>query len=256
VSSCNASARFEQELAKGASVVIPVYDENNRDRGAHPWMMWAILSVNVLVLIYLWLLPAEILQVLAFNFGIVPAFISKAISTADLNLLMPPLLTLGTYSFLHGNWIHLAGNMIFLWVFGDNIEAALGHFRFLVFYLLCGAAGALAHVISEPGSVVPLIGASGAVAGIVAAYVLLHPWAHVTVLLFGLMTARVHAYWLLGAWIAWQVLNIVWFASGWVSYWSHVGGLVAGAGLVVVLRRPGVTLFQGHIAHRSRGHRM
>jgi len=233
-------------------VVIPVYDENNQNRHTRPWVMWIILSVNVLVVVYLWLLPAEAQQVIAFNFGVVPAFITNATSAVGLNLLMPPLLTLSTYSFLHGSWLHLASNMIFLWVFGDNIESALGHFRFILFYLLCGIAGGVAHVASEPSSVVALIGASGAVAGVVAAYVMLHPFAHVTVLLFGLMTARVHAYWLLGAWIAWQILNIVWFASGGISYWSHVGGLIAGASLVAVLRRPGVQLFQGHIAHRTK----
>jgi membrane associated rhomboid family serine protease len=140
--------------------------------------------------------------------------------------------------------------MIFLWVFGDNIEAAMGHFRFVLFYLLCAIAGGLAHVTSDPASVSPLIGASGAVSGIVAAYLMLHPWAHVTILLFGLMTVRVHAYWLLGAWIAWQVLHALLITGTEISYWSHVGGLIAGVTLVFVLRRRGVELFQRHVAPR------
>jgi membrane associated rhomboid family serine protease len=214
--------------------------------------MWVLLAVNVLGLVYLWLLTAEALQIIVFNLGIVSAFITRSISMDDLNLLMPPVLTLVTYSLLHGGWLHLAGNMIFLWVLGDNVEAALGHLRFFLFYLLCGIAGGLAHVASEPSSLVPLIGASGAVAGVVAAYLMLRPWAHITVLLFGIITVRVHAIWLLGAWIAWQVLNVLLFPSTEVSYWSHVGGLIAGAGLVVVLRQPGVKLFQSHVARRTR----
>jgi membrane associated rhomboid family serine protease len=214
--------------------------------------MWIVLTVNVIVLLYLWLLPDETVQALAYNFGVVPAFITRAISLDDVELLIPPLLTLGTYTFVHGSWLHLTGNMIFLWVFGDNVEAAMGHARFILFYLLCGIAGGLAHVGSEPGSVIPLVGASGAVAGVLAAYLMLWPRVHITVLVLGLMTVRVHAYWLLGAWIVWQVLNVLLASQTEVSYWSHVGGLIAGAGLVVVLRRPGVKLFQGHIVHRKR----
>jgi len=214
--------------------------------------MWVLLGVNVLVLFYLWLLTAEALQIIVFNFGVVSAFITRSISMDDLNLLIPPVLTLVTYTLLHGGWLHLAGNMIFLWVLGDNIEVALGHLRFFLFYLLCGVAGGLAQVASEPSSLVPVIGASGAVSGVVAAYLMLRPWAHITVLLFGIITMRVHALWLLGAWIAWQVLNVLLFSNTGISYWSHVGGLIAGAGLVVVLRRPGVKLFQSHVARRTK----
>jgi membrane associated rhomboid family serine protease len=205
----------------------------------------------VLVFIYLALLPAEAVQILALNFGVVPAFITKSVNAEELGLLIPPLATFVTYMFLHGNWLHLSGNMIFLWVFGDDIEAAMGHARFLLFYLLCGAAGGIAHVASNTSNMSVLIGASGAIGGIVAAYLMLRPWAHVTVLLFGLLTVRVHAFWLLGAWIAFECLNLVFFADSGISYWSHIGGLIAGAGLIVVLRRRGVKLFQRHVAHSS-----
>jgi membrane associated rhomboid family serine protease len=233
-------------------VVIPVYDEHVQTLGLRPWVMWIVLILNVIVLLYLWLLPDELVQALAYNFGVVPAFITGAVSLDDIELVIPPLLTLATYTFMHGNWLHLTGNMIFLWVFGDNVEAAMGHARFILFYLLCGIAGGLTHVGSEPGSVIPLVGASGAVAGVLAAYLMLWPRVHITVLVLGLMTVRVHAYWLLGAWIVWQVLNVLLASQTEVSYWSHVGGLIAGAGLVVVLRRPGVKLFQGPIAWRKR----
>jgi membrane associated rhomboid family serine protease len=212
--------------------------------------MWSLLVLNVLILVYLWLLSDEAAQILAYNFGVVPAFITGAIDVGPLNLIMPPALTLLSYMFLHGSWVHLTGNMIFLWVFGDDVEGALGHLRFLLFYLLCGISGALAHIATDPGGVVPLVGASGAVSGVVAGYLMLHPWAHVTVLVFGLLTVRVHALWLLGVWIAWQVLNVLLFAVGGISYWSHVGGLAAGAALVVILRQPGVKLFRAHIDRR------
>ena len=225
-------------------MVIPVYDENYDDQGQRPWVMWTLFAINVLVVGFLWLLPVQSQQELAFHFGVVAAFVTGSFPVGDLELLVPPAVTLVTYMFMHGNWLHLAGNVIFLWVFGDNIEAAMGHLRFLAFYLLCGIAGGLAHIASEPSSLVPLIGASGAIAGIVSAYLMLHPWAYVTVLLFGIMTARIHAYWLLGAWIAWQVASALFVTGTEIAYWNHVGGLLAGAGLVVVLRRPGVKLFQ------------
>jgi membrane associated rhomboid family serine protease len=231
-------------------LVIPVYDEDGLIHGVRPWVMWSLLVINVMVLVFLWLLSDESAQIFAYNFGVVPAFITGAVDIGPLDLLMPPALTLLTYMFLHGSWVHLAGNMIFLWVFGDDIEAALGHLRFLLFYLLCGISGALAHIASDPGGIVPLVGASGAVSGVAAAYLMLHPWAHVTVLVFGLMTVRIHALWLLGVWIAWQVLNLLLLATGGISYWSHLGGLAAGAALVVILRQPGVKLFRAHIDRR------
>jgi len=227
-------------------LVIPVYDEDDRISRSRPWVMWFVLVLNVLALGYTLLLPEEGMQVLVFMFGVVPAFISKTINVADLNLPMPPVLALGTYTFLHGSWLHLAGNMIFLWVFGDNVEAATGHIRFILLYLFCGAAGGVAHIASDPSSTSPLIGASGAVSGILAAYLMLRPFAHVTVLVLGIITVRIHAYWFLGIWIAWQAGNLLLFESGAISYWSHAGGLLCGALLITVMRKPGIALFQAH----------
>jgi membrane associated rhomboid family serine protease len=241
-----------RSAVSGAAVVIPVYDEDHRGRGARPWAMWSVFAVNILVYAYLVLLPSGGADLVAVNFGVVPAFVTRSVDTGELNLLIPSVLTLATYMFVHGSWLHLTGNMIFLWVFGDDVEAAVGHARFVLFYFLCGFAGGIAHVASAPGSMAVLVGASGAIGGVVAAYLVLRPWAHVTVLLFGLMTVRVHAFWLLGAWIAWESLNLIWSNSVGVSYWSHAGGILAGAGLVVVLRRPGVKLFQSHVGRSSK----
>jgi membrane associated rhomboid family serine protease len=233
-------------------VVIPVYVEDHRARDGRPWATWAILAVNVLAFVYLALLPSGGAELVAVNFGAVAAFVTKSIDTSELNLVIPSVLTLATYMFVHSSWLHLAGNMIFLWVFGGDVEAAMGHLRFVLFYLSCGIAGGIAHVASDPSSQTIVIGASGAIGGVVAAYLMLRPWSHVTVLLFGLMTVRVHAFWLLGAWIAWEALHLIWSNGGEISYWSHAGGLLAGAGLLVVLRRPGVKLFQGHLRHSSK----
>jgi hypothetical protein len=124
---------------------------------------------------------------------------------------VPEEATYITYAFLHGDIFHLGGNMLFLWVFGDNVEDALGHLRFLLFYLLCAAAGALMHGLLGPDSQVPLIGASGAVAGVVAAYLMLHPRVKVWILAFGRIPLRIPAYIALGLWILFQLVMI----AGW-----------------------------------------
>jgi membrane associated rhomboid family serine protease len=156
---------------------------------------------------------------------------------------LPWALTLVTYMFLHANWVHLVGNMLFLWVFGDDIEVALGHLRFLGFYLLCGIAGGLGHYVAGPASHVPLIGASGAVAGIIAAYLMLRPCQKIWVLLFARLPVKISAYWALGFWVVMQVINFVVDPQGDISWSAHIGGVLAGPLLVVVLRQPGVKLF-------------
>jgi len=223
-------------------VVIPVYDENHVYHISRPWSVWLLVGLNVLVLAYVTLLQSDAAVLFTYALGLVPAFISGAM--ADARLALWPYLTLLTYMFVHGSWVHLAANMIFLWVLGDNIESAIGHVSFVVFYLLCGVAGGLAHVAGMPASAVPLVGASGAIAGVVGAYLLLHPWARITVLVLGFMTFTLQAYWVLGAWIAWQVASVMLFQTFEISYWSHIGGLLAGAALILVLRKPGIPILQ------------
>jgi membrane associated rhomboid family serine protease len=156
---------------------------------------------------------------------------------------IPEALTLITYQFLHGSPLHLIGNMLFLWVFGDNIEDAMGHVRFLVFYLLCGVAGGLAHAVMTPASDIPLIGASGAVAGVISAYLILHPRVRVWVLAFRFIPLKISAAWALGAWIATQFVMLAIPDETPVAWWAHIGGILAGAFLIVFMRRPGVPLF-------------
>jgi membrane associated rhomboid family serine protease len=134
--------------------------------------------------------------------------------------------------------------MLFLWVFGDNIEDALGHGRYLAFYLLCGMAGGAAHVLALPESNVPLVGASGAIAGVIAAYLMIRPCAKVTVLIFLAIPIRLASYWVLGFWILTQVWHVLSQTKGDTAWWAHVGGLIAGAVLITIMRRPGVLLFE------------
>ena len=151
--------------------------------------------------------------------------------------------TLLSYMFLHGNWLHLFGNMLFLWVFGDNVEDALGHFRFLIFYVLCGVFGGLTHSWLLPTSALPLIGASGAVAGVIAAYLMLHPNVRVWVLVLWRFPLPLNAGLVLGFWVALQIFNALTETGDNVAWWAHVGGLTAGAFLILFMRQPGVPLF-------------
>jgi membrane associated rhomboid family serine protease len=160
---------------------------------------------------------------------------------------VPEAATYITYSFIHTGFWHLAGNMIFLWVFGDNVEDAMGHLRFLVFYLACAAAGALCHGLLSTASEAPLVGASGAISGVVAAYLMLHPRVRVWVLVFFRVPLPLPAFIPLLFWVGQQFFMLLADANGNVSWGAHVGGIIAGALLVFILRRPGVPLFDRQI---------
>ncbi len=154
-----------------------------------------------------------------------------------------PYLSLITYQFLHADVVHLIGNLIFLWVFADNIEDSLGRWRFLAFYLLIGAFAALAFVFSDPASKVPLIGASGSISGVVIAYLMLRPCAKLTALVMGI-PLRISAYWIIAVFIAIQFMNLGSATSSDVAWWCHVGGMAAGAILFPLMKRRDVRLFE------------
>jgi membrane associated rhomboid family serine protease len=152
--------------------------------------------------------------------------------------------TLLTSMFLHGGWMHLLGNMWFMWIFGNNVEDSMGHFRFVVFYVLCGLVAALLQVVSNPQSGVPMVGASGAIGGVMGAYVLLYPRVHVHMLIFlgfYITTIAVPAVYMLGYWFLLQLIGGVLShgaQGGGVAFWAHIGGFVAGAVLVLIFRDP------------------
>ncbi|MCW5696242.1 MAG: rhomboid family intramembrane serine protease [Bauldia sp.] len=180
------------------------------------------------------------------SFGVIPiTFASEYVRPAVIDVIPEPL-TLVTSSFIHADFWHLLGNMLFLWVFGDNVEDAMGHLRFVVFYLLCAVASALLYVAINPDSNAYLIGASGAVAGVVAAYLLLHPRVRVWVLFLNRIPLRLSAMWLLGGWAILQIVYAVLVYESAVAWWAHVGGLIAGG--IIFMRRPGVPLFDQGLA--------
>lgn len=223
---------------------VPLRDDNLLRVIRWQWVTVGIITVNVLIFLLQLTTPG---QVYTASFAEIPAELIGAGGRAAYGpgdmLPVPEALTLITYQFLHGSPLHLIGNMLFLWVFGDNIEDAMGHMRFLVFYLLCGVAGGLAHAVMTPASDIPLIGASGAVAGVISAYLILHPRVRVWVLAFRFIPLRISAAWALGAWIATQFVMLAIPDETPVAWWAHVGGILAGAFLIVFMRRPGVPLF-------------
>jgi membrane associated rhomboid family serine protease len=152
-----------------------------------------------------------------------------------------------TYAFLHADWLHLLSNMLFLWVFGDNIEDAMGHVRYLLFYLACAALAALAHLVFNFNDNGPLIGASGAVAGVMGAYILLYPHARVFVLarIVVPIPLPVPAFWMLGFWVATQLFYVLIGSDEPVAWWAHLGGFVSGVALAAIFRRRGVILLGG-----------
>jgi membrane associated rhomboid family serine protease len=162
--------------------------------------------------------------------------------------------------FMHGGWFHIIGNLWFLWVFGDNVEDAMGPFRFAVFYLVCGVAATLAHVFSNPESAMPVVGASGAIGGVMGAYALLYPRAPVHLLVpLGFLLTRmvVPAYVMLGYWFLLQIVGGIPSLEGkggGVAFWAHVGGFVAGIALVPLFRIPArVEAHRRHLEAHFRG---
>lgn len=219
---------------------IPISDDNALKHLPFQHVTTALVGANVVV--FLLLLGGRGVEAAAVSYGVIPAvFLDGAALPPDYAAVPLPF-TLITYQFLHAGWLHLLSNMAFLWVFGDNVEDAMGHMRFLAFYLLCGVSGALAHGFIDPHSTVPLVGASGSVAGVIAAYLVLHPRVKVWVLVLWRLPLRLTAMWVLGFWVVLQfVMVAIPFDDG-VAWWAHIGGLLAGAGLIVVMRRPGVAL--------------
>ena len=224
-------------------VFVPLHDDNHLKFIPFQATTWSLIAINVAVFLWQLTIGGEAQTAIDYGAGVIPAsLLGDAKLPPDLVLTRPEF-TLVTYMFLHGDIWHLLGNMMFLWVFGDDVEAALGRFRYLIFYFLCGAAGALAHFAANPASHLPLLGASGAVAGIVAAYLMLHPCRKIWVLAFMRIPVKIAAEWALGFWILVQILNILFSTDETVAWWTHIGGLVAGAALVIVMRPPGVKLF-------------
>lgn len=224
---------------------LPLYDHNPLRAIRRPYVTYGLIAANVLVFVIFQsglVLAAD--RAVALAFGFIPAvFYREALLPPDLALIPQPL-TLITYMFLHGGWMHLGANMLFLWVFGDNVEDDMGHLRYLVFYVLVGMASGMSHAFVTPNAQMPVIGASGAISGVVVAYAMLHPRVKLWILVLMRIPLRITALWAISAWIVVQIVNFLTAAADDNTAWSvHVGGIIAGAVLVIVLRRPGVPLF-------------
>jgi len=223
---------------------IPLYDSNRLRYIKHQYVTLTIIAINIVVYVFTSVSGLEFSQATAYGLGYIPSVAyNLAILPPELEMVPLPA-TYITYAFVHADLIHLGGNMLFLWVFGDNVEDAFGHLRYILFYLACTVAGAVMHGMVTPGSQMPLIGASGAVAGVVTAYLMLHPRVRLWVLAFARIPLRLPAYIVLATWIASQFLMIAFDTGGNISWAAHVGGIIAGAILVVPLRRSGVPLFE------------
>ena len=240
-------------------MVFPLYDDN-ADRATTPLVNYAIIALNIFVFVVLQKLGSD--TGFTYSFSTVP---QEILSGTDITtparvlehpmtgqrVLIPGLgetpgsvyLTLFTSMFMHGGIAHIAGNMLFLWIFGDNIEDRLGHIKYVIFYLLCGIVASLAHVFTtgvfatDPESLlVPSLGASGAISGVMGAYLLLHPKRRVTVILFRFLT-DVPAYVAIGIWFAFQLISGLGLLGGGselggVAYAAHIGGFIAGVVLI------------------------
>lgn len=233
--------------------MIPLHDDN-------PTRSFPVLTVTFIaacVLVFLWQasLGTRGYQASVYALGVIPAvLLNKATLPPELSL-VPPAMTVFTSMFLHGGFMHLAGNVLYLWIFGNNVEDAMGHGRFIVFYLLCGVVAAFGQVLQDPGSEIPMIGASGAISGVLGGYLVLYPRARVLVLIplgFFMQLVRLPALWVLGLWFAIQLLSSVFASSegGGVAWFAHIGGFIAGLVLIPFFKRGNVTLF--HKAHGSR----
>ncbi len=232
--------------------LIPVKDYNPLK--FIPFQYVTVAFIISCVGMFLWQVSlGEAVRETVYGLGTIPSVLLGTRELPPALAVVPAPATLVTSMFLHGGWMHLIGNMVFLWVFGDNVEDAMGHVRFVVFYLLCGVAAAMAHVFLNPGSTVPTIGASGAISGVLGAYLLLHPKARVLVVVplgYFWHSMRLPAFVVLGIWIGLQFVNVLLEGGagaegGGVAWWAHIGGFVAGIGLIVPMRRRGVPLLDG-----------
>jgi membrane associated rhomboid family serine protease len=223
-------------------MVIPLYDINPRRTVRVPYVTYGLIGTCTFIYgVFQSGLAIDANFASVVGFGMVPAdFPGLDLSTSAG---IPEPLTLITYMFLHGGWLHLLGNMLFLWVFGDNVEDAMGPMRFLVFYLLCGAAAGVAFALSAPHSTTPLVGASGAIGGVVAAYLILYPRVKMWVLILMRLPLKLGATWVIGGWFAFQLFNAIVNTTQETAWWAHIGGFVTGAALVPFLRHPDVPLF-------------
>ena len=217
--------------------MIPLRD-SARSR-TFPVVNVSLIVLNFLVFFKEISLSNQALNQLTFTYGLIPSRTLAQLATEASLLALTPFITA---MFLHANWLHIIGNMLYLWIFGDNVEDQVGHLPYLFFYILVGVAGSIVYCLANPGSQVPLIGASGAIAGILGAYFVSYPKAKVLTLLplvFFITIVEIPAIWFLLFWFVMQLFNsfAASLAADSVAWWAHIGGFVTGAVLIKLFSR-------------------
>ncbi|NER02884.1 MAG: rhomboid family intramembrane serine protease [Okeania sp. SIO3C4] len=219
--------------------MVPLNDENPTSKTA--FVVYGLIVANVLLFLYEISLSDIQLREFFYSWAVVPCQLSNTCSVQLPSSPIPEWLTLFSSQFLHGGWLHLGGNMLFLWIFGNNVEDCLGHVKFLIFYLACGVLASLSQWFFSSGSAIPTLGASGAIAGVMGAYILRFPKAKVLTLLplgFFITTVRIPAFFFLGFWFLQQAFYSfvsldtpanIGVEGGGIAYWAHAGGFVFGA---------------------------
>lgn len=230
--------------------MFPLRDDN--PTSITPIVNWLLIFFNVVIFLYQVSLGPRDMQVFVYQYGAIPAVITGEQSLPASIETIPPAMSVFTSMFLHGGWMHLIGNMWFLWIFGNNIEEAMGSIRYFLFYLLSGLAASFSHILADTQSVLPAIGASGAIAGVMGAYVMLYPRAQVLTLIFLGFFIRL-------LYIPAGIILVFWFVlqvfsgslgsmsggeeSGGVAFWAHAGGFIAGVLFVGLFKKSSVHFF-------------
>lgn len=226
--------------------MIPLHDDN-------PTSIRPVITIALIIfctLVFLWQvsLGTQGFESAVLSLGVIPAtLLGDKVLPPELTL-VPPAITVITSMFMHGGWMHLIGNMLFLWIFGNNIEDAMGHVRFVIFYLLCGIGAVFAQALPNIDSTIPMIGASGAISGVLGAYLLLFPHARVLVFIplgFYSRTVYLPAMAVLGLWFVMQLVSSLMAdpRAGGVAFGAHIGGFIMGMVLLPLFKRKGVRLF-------------
>jgi len=242
-------------------MIFPIRDENPQIQV--PYVTYAIIALNVIAWLALQGVGVEpALSQSVCSFGLIPADLTGAEFSS--NRLMceidrrPDWHTLVSAMFMHGSWMHLIGTMWFLWIFGNNVEDAMGSFRFAVFYILSGLAASGAQIAADAGSIIPMVGASGAIGGVMGAYIILYPRVHVHMFVMVIFRSfAVPAFLMLGYWVVVQIMggySSLGTTGGGVAFWAHLGGFIAGAVLIFVFKNETLLAQHQYRGWNQKGH--
>jgi len=225
-------------------VFVPIYDGVPLRFTRSAFITYGLVAACIAVQLLLRFGPQQESEIAVMaGFGLIPSVLFGTAVLPEGLAHAPAWLTPFSNILLHASFAHLLGNLLFLWVFGDNVEDAMGHARFLAFFFLCGLGGSLAHALAYPASEQPLVGASGAISGVIAAYLMLYPRVRVWGLAFKWIPVHIPAVYTLGGWIVFQAASAWFDPQGDIGWWAHLGGLATGAVLTPLFVRRGVTLF-------------